>query len=45
MYVILMLLVIDSLTLSMGVMLKSPPFITPRYGLIGRPCHDVSEKV
>ena len=44
-YVSLMLLEIDLLTLSLGVGLKLPPLINPVCGQMGRPCPDVSKKV
>ena len=45
MYVSLMLLEIDLLTLYMGVGLKLPPFINPLCGQMGRSCPDVFKKV
>ena len=44
-YVSLLSLEIDLLTLSMGVGLKLPSSINPKCGQIGRPCTDVSKKV
>ena len=44
-YVSLMLLEIDFITLSMGVGLELPPFINPLCGQMGRSCPDVSKKV
>ena len=41
----IMLLEKDLSTLSMGIRLKLPPFINPKFGQIGRPCPDVSRKV
>ena len=44
-YVSLMLLEIDLLTLSMVVESKLPPIINPICGKIGRPCPDIFKKV
>ena len=44
-YVSLMLLEIDLLTLFMGVGLKLPSFINPLCGQMGRSCPDVFKKV
>ena len=44
-YVSLILLEIDLLTLSMAVGLKLPPFINTLCGKIGSPCPDIFEKV
>ena len=44
-YVCIMLLENDLLTLSMGMGLKLPLYINPKCSQIGRPCPDVSKKV